>query len=102
MNKFDYKRFHTEVEELTRTAAWFRQAGRNDKLMEMRRNPAITLPAVPGRKFLRRSFWQVFQDSCLPRLLSMDAQRANEAAKWYHENMRWHKNEPKVTTTEIF
>ena len=102
MTNFNYKQFHTEVEQLTQKANWYRQAGNRAAMMELRRNPCVTLPTVPGRRFLRRSFWQVFHDSCLPRLLSMDTQRANEAAKWYQENMRWYKNEPKVTTTEIF
>lgn len=99
MNNFDYKRFHTEVEALANQAAWYRQAGNKNALLELRRKYPVTLPPTYGGHYIRASFFRVFIENFIPRILSTDNDRAASAMAWYQENMRWHNNQPPILIT---
>lgn len=96
-NTFNYQRFHTEVEQLTQKANWYRQAGNRAAMMDLRRNPGVTLPKCDNGQYARHSFFYVFKYSFISRVTGIDTQKANEAINWLQVQLRHHNGNPPCT-----
>lgn len=95
--RFDYKRFHTEVEQLTQKANWYRQAGNRAAMMDLRRKHGVTLPAATNGQYARHSFWYVFKYSFISRVTGVDTKRATEALEWLQVQLRHYNGNPPCT-----
>jgi hypothetical protein len=99
MANFDYTYFSASVETIIADTYFLRRAGNVEDLAKIRKNNDLILPPTNGGSFVRGSFFRVFQDLFIRRITSADSKKANEAEKWYRENMRHHSGRPPILIT---
>lgn len=102
MTNFNYKQFHTEVEQFTQRANWLRQGGNRKALSELRQNSGVCLPPASNGQYARQSFWYVFKYSFIPRVTGADTQRAAEAIEWLQRQMKYTKGKPLISIESKF
>lgn len=99
MANFDYTHFSASVEIIIADTYFLRRDGNVADLAKIRKNNDLQLPPTNGGSFVRGSFFRVFKDLFMSRITSKDQKKADEAEKWYRENMRHHSGCPPILIT---